>query len=44
MAMLIAAMCAKGKSTILAADVIARGYENIIEKIQNIGGKITAAE
>jgi UDP-N-acetylglucosamine 1-carboxyvinyltransferase len=42
MAMLIAAMCAKGSSTILSADVIARGYENIIEKIQTIGGKISA--
>jgi UDP-N-acetylglucosamine 1-carboxyvinyltransferase len=41
MAMLIAAMCAKGSSIIHAGDVIARGYENITEKVQSIGGKIT---
>ncbi|MEI8246246.1 MAG: UDP-N-acetylglucosamine 1-carboxyvinyltransferase [Lentisphaerota bacterium] len=40
MAMLIAAMCAKGSSTIHAGDVIARGYENITEKVQSIGGRI----
>ena len=38
--MLIAAMCAKGTSIIHAGDVIARGYENITEKVQSIGGKI----
>ena len=41
MSMLIAAMCAKGTSIIHAGDVIARGYENIAEKVQSIGGKIT---
>ncbi len=41
MALLIAAMCAKGVSIIHAGDVIARGYENITEKIQSVGGKIT---
>ena len=41
MAMLIAAMCAKGTSIIHAGDVIARGYENIAEKVQSIGGKIS---
>lgn len=40
MAMLIAAMCANGPSIIHAGDIIARGYENITEKIQAIGGKI----
>jgi len=34
-------MCAKGTSIIHAGDVIARGYENIAEKVQSIGGKIT---
>ncbi|HJO94115.1 MAG TPA: UDP-N-acetylglucosamine 1-carboxyvinyltransferase [Victivallales bacterium] len=41
MALLIAALCAKGKSVINNTHVISRGYENIVEKIQSIGGKIT---
>ncbi|MDD5727269.1 MAG: UDP-N-acetylglucosamine 1-carboxyvinyltransferase [Victivallales bacterium] len=40
MAMVIAAMCAKGGSTINSAEVIYRGYENVVEKIQSIGGNI----
>jgi UDP-N-acetylglucosamine 1-carboxyvinyltransferase len=40
MAMLIAALCAKGESTIRNADVIERGYENLVEKIREIGGDI----
>jgi len=39
MAMVIAAACAKGKSTINNADVIFRGYENLIEKLNSIGVK-----
>jgi UDP-N-acetylglucosamine 1-carboxyvinyltransferase len=40
MALLIAALCAKGTSTIQNINVIERGYENIVEKVQSIGGKI----
>ncbi len=40
MALLIAALCAKGESTIQNIDVIERGYENIVEKVLSIGGKI----
>ncbi|MDD5728631.1 MAG: UDP-N-acetylglucosamine 1-carboxyvinyltransferase [Victivallales bacterium] len=41
MAMLIAASCANGGSTINSAEVIARGYENIIEKLLSIGCRIS---
>jgi len=41
MAMLIAAMCANGKSTINSADVIYRGYENVVEKLLSIGCNIS---
>ena len=40
MALIIAALCAKGKSTIHNIDIISRGYENIEEKIRLIGGNI----
>ncbi len=41
MAMAIAALCAKGKSTIHNADTIFRGYESFAEKIEALGGKIS---
>jgi UDP-N-acetylglucosamine 1-carboxyvinyltransferase len=41
MAMLIAAMCAKGESQINSADVIYRGYENVVEKLLSIGCNIS---
>lgn len=41
MAMVIAAMCAEGTSVINSSEVIFRGYDNIVQKIQSIGGKIT---
>lgn len=41
MAMLIAALCAKGTSTIHNSSVIARGYESIVEKITSLGGDLT---
>lgn len=41
MALVIAALCAKGKSTINNADMIFRGYENLVEKISSLGGKIS---
>ncbi|MBQ8754557.1 MAG: UDP-N-acetylglucosamine 1-carboxyvinyltransferase [Lentisphaeria bacterium] len=40
MAMVIAALCAKGNSTINSAEVIYRGYENLVEKLNGIGAKI----
>ncbi len=40
MAMVIAALCAKGDSTINSAEVIYRGYENLVEKLNGIGAKI----
>ncbi|MCL2130008.1 MAG: UDP-N-acetylglucosamine 1-carboxyvinyltransferase [Treponema sp.] len=42
MAMLIAAMCAEGKSTINNVYQIERGYENIVSRLSSLGGKITA--
>ena len=42
MALVIAAMCAHGRSTINSSEIIYRGYENLVEKLQAIGGKITA--
>jgi len=41
MAMLIAATCAEGESTINSADVIYRGYENVVEKLLSIGCKVS---
>jgi UDP-N-acetylglucosamine 1-carboxyvinyltransferase len=41
MAMLLAAVCAEGKSTINNADQIERGYERIDERLNALGAKIT---
>jgi UDP-N-acetylglucosamine 1-carboxyvinyltransferase len=41
MAMLLAAACAKGVSTINNADQIERGYERIDERLNALGAKIT---
>jgi UDP-N-acetylglucosamine 1-carboxyvinyltransferase len=40
MALLIAALCAKGTSIIHNANVINRGYESVIEKISKLGADI----
>jgi len=40
MAMVIAALCARGTSTIHSAEVIYRGYENLVEKLAGLGAKI----
>lgn len=40
MAMVIAALCAKGISTIHSAEVIYRGYENLCAKLTAIGAEI----
>lgn len=41
MALVVAAACAKGRSVINNADMIYRGYENLVEKLQGIGVKVT---
>jgi UDP-N-acetylglucosamine 1-carboxyvinyltransferase len=41
MAMLIAAMCAQGKSTIQNVYQIERGYENLTQRLQSLGARIT---
>ncbi len=41
MAMLLAAVCAEGRSTINNADQIERGYERIEERLNALGAKIT---
>jgi UDP-N-acetylglucosamine 1-carboxyvinyltransferase len=41
MAMLLAAMCAEGASTINNADQIERGYERIDERLNALGARIT---
>jgi len=42
--LVIAGLIAEGKTTINNADYILRGYENIIEKLTNVGAKITLTE
>ncbi len=40
MALIIAALCAEGKSTIRNASQIHRGYENIVERLRALGAEI----
>ena len=40
MAMVIASLCARGTSTINHAEIIYRGYENLISKLRGIGADI----
>ncbi|MBE6387215.1 MAG: UDP-N-acetylglucosamine 1-carboxyvinyltransferase [Lentisphaeria bacterium] len=40
MAMVIAALCAKGTSTINHAEIIYRGYEDLISKLRGIGAEV----
>ncbi|MBQ9071955.1 MAG: UDP-N-acetylglucosamine 1-carboxyvinyltransferase [Bacilli bacterium] len=42
--LVLAALAAKGKSTIKDVEHVLRGYENIIEKLTNVGAKITLEE
>ncbi|MBQ1812417.1 MAG: UDP-N-acetylglucosamine 1-carboxyvinyltransferase [Bacilli bacterium] len=42
--MVIAGLIADGKTTIEDIDHVLRGYENIIEKLSNVGAKITKEE
>jgi UDP-N-acetylglucosamine 1-carboxyvinyltransferase len=41
MALLLAALIAKGTSTIHKAQLIERGYENVVEKLKSLGANIT---
>ncbi len=41
MALVIAALCARGDSTIHSAEVIYRGYENLVDKLAGIGAGIS---
>jgi UDP-N-acetylglucosamine 1-carboxyvinyltransferase len=41
MALLIAAMCAQGRSTIQNVYQIERGYENLTQRLQSIGARIS---
>jgi UDP-N-acetylglucosamine 1-carboxyvinyltransferase len=43
-ALLIAALCAKGTSTIDNAEAIDRGYEKVVKQFQQLGAKITREE
>ncbi len=42
--LIIAALIAEGESTILNAEIIDRGYQNIVEKLTSLGAKITRLE
>ncbi|QSH42553.1 UDP-N-acetylglucosamine 1-carboxyvinyltransferase [Lentisphaerota bacterium ZTH] len=44
MALLIAALCADGQSRINSANIIYRGYENIVNKLLGINAKVQAVE
>jgi len=44
MALLLAALTAKGESVIEHADIIERGYEKIVEKLTNLGANIHAID
>ena len=44
MALLIAALCARGRSTIQNVYQIERGYESITERLQSLGARITRVE
>jgi UDP-N-acetylglucosamine 1-carboxyvinyltransferase len=41
MAMVIAALCAQGRSTINNIYQIERGYENLVDRLSSLGGKIS---
>lgn len=44
MALVIAALCAQGKSTIHRVELIERGYEKVDERLQSLGAKIKRQE
>jgi UDP-N-acetylglucosamine 1-carboxyvinyltransferase len=44
MAMVIAALCAQGESTIRNIYQIERGYENLVERLSRLGADIRYSE
>ena len=42
--MVLAALIAEGQTTITEIKHVLRGYENIIQKLENVGAKITLEE
>lgn len=44
MALVLAALCAKGESVIHRVELIERGYEEIVERFKKLGAKITEEE
>ena len=42
--LVLAALCANGTTTIIEIEHILRGYENIVEKLTNVGAKIEIVE
>jgi UDP-N-acetylglucosamine 1-carboxyvinyltransferase len=44
MAMVLAALVATGESTIHRAELIERGYENVVKNLQSLGAKISETE
>ena len=42
--LVLAGLCAQGKTTITDIEHVLRGYENIIEKLTNVGAKISLEE
>lgn len=44
MALVLASLVAEGKSTINKAELIERGYENVIEKLSSLGANINRAD
>lgn len=44
MALVIAALCAKGESRIRRAEIIYRGYGNLVEKLRSIGACVEEAD
>ncbi|MDN5331284.1 MAG: UDP-N-acetylglucosamine 1-carboxyvinyltransferase [Tepidanaerobacteraceae bacterium] len=43
-ALILAGLAAEGKTIVLNAHHVDRGYENIVEKLRNLGGKIERAD
>jgi UDP-N-acetylglucosamine 1-carboxyvinyltransferase len=41
MALIIAGLCARGESVIDRAELVERGYEDVVERLKRIGAKIT---
>ncbi len=44
MALVLAALIAEGQSTINRAELIERGYENVVENLKSLGARIERAE